>query len=105
MLISPVYKSQTTTLPIQSSSDICHLAAFLDGVFPIIIDNQHRCFFINLRLHVILHHLFFENTVNALTFSPNGSHLDVTTGKLVKLRWSLGFKKEFFLLQARQDLH
>ncbi|KAK4590455.1 hypothetical protein RGQ29_020844 [Quercus rubra] len=105
LLISPVgnrvsvtdlIKSQTLTLPIQSSADISRLAASPDGVFLITVDNNRRCLFINLRRHVILHRISFKSPVTALQFSPDGSRIAVAVGKLVQIWRSPGFRKEFF---------
>ncbi|XP_075667253.1 periodic tryptophan protein 2 [Castanea sativa] len=105
LLISPVgnrvsvtdlIKSQTLTLPIQSSADISRLAASPDGVFLITVDNNRRCLFINLRRHVILHRISFKSAVTALQFSPDGSRIAVAVGKLVQIWRSPGFRKEFF---------
>nr|XP_023881876.1 periodic tryptophan protein 2 [Quercus suber]POE73777.1 periodic tryptophan protein 2 [Quercus suber] len=105
LLISPVgnrvsvtdlIKSQTLTLPIQSSADISRLAVSPDGVFLITVDNNRRCLFINLRRHVILHRISFKSPVTALQFSPDGSRIAVAVGKLVQIWRSPGFRKEFF---------
>lgn len=105
LLISPVgnrvsvtdlIKSQTLTLPIQSSADISRLAASPDGVFLITVDNNRRCLFINLRRHVILHRISFKSAVTALQFSPDGYRIAVAVGKLVQIWRSPGFRKEFF---------
>ncbi|XP_065617482.1 periodic tryptophan protein 2, partial [Quercus suber] len=89
-------KSQTLTLPIQSSADISRLAVSPDGVFLITVDNNRRCLFINLRRHVILHRISFKSPVTALQFSPDGSRIAVAVGKLVQIWRSPGFRKEFF---------
>ncbi|KAF5453210.1 hypothetical protein F2P56_028127 [Juglans regia] len=105
LLISPVgnrvtvtdlVKSQTVTLPVQSSSDICRLAVSPDGVFLLTVDGNNRCLLINLHRHVVLHRISFKHPVNALAFSPCGSRIAVATGKLLQIWRSPGFKKEFF---------
>ncbi|GMY18092.1 periodic tryptophan protein 2 [Fagus crenata] len=60
-----------------------HLATSQDSIFLITVDNNRRRLVIHLHRHVILHCLSFENTINALTFSPSGSQIAVTIGKLV----------------------
>ncbi|CAN6700740.1 unnamed protein product [Malus baccata var. baccata] len=89
-LISPVgnrvsltdlIKSQTTTLPVQSSSNISRIAASPDGVFLLTVDDSRRCIFINLRQRVVLHRISFKNPINALEFSPNGAFIAVSTGE------------------------
>ncbi|RXH88484.1 hypothetical protein DVH24_000083 [Malus domestica] len=89
-LISPVgnrvsltdlIKSQTTTLPVQSSSNISRIAASPDGVFLLTVDDSRRCLFINLRQRVVLHRISFKNPINALEFSPNGAFIAVSTGE------------------------
>lgn len=105
LLISPVgnrvtitdlVKSQTITLPVQSSSDICRLAASPDGVFLLIVDGNSRCLLVNLHRHVVLHRISFKNAVKAVAFSPSGSRIAVATGKLLQIWRAPGFKKEFF---------
>ncbi|TQD74827.1 hypothetical protein C1H46_039637 [Malus baccata] len=90
VLISPVgnrvsltdlIKSQTTTLPVQSSSNISRIAASPDGVFLLTVDDSRRCLFINLRQRVVLHRISFKNPINALEFSPNGAFIAVSTGE------------------------
>ncbi|KAF4399740.1 hypothetical protein G4B88_022823 [Cannabis sativa] len=104
-LISPVgnrvsvidlIKSQTLTLPVQSSSNICRIAASPDGVFLLTVDENRRCLFINLRRRVVLHRITFKHPVNAVKFSPNGAYIAVAMGKLIQIWRSPGFKKEFF---------
>ncbi|PQQ21285.1 periodic tryptophan protein 2 homolog [Prunus yedoensis var. nudiflora] len=94
--VTDLIKSQTITLPVQSSSNITRIAASPDGVFLLTVDENHRCQFINLRQRVVLHRISFKNAVNAIKFSPDGAHIAVATGKLVQIWRSPGFKKEFF---------
>lgn len=104
-LISPVgnrvsvidlIKSQTSTLPVQSSSNICRIAASPDGVFLLTVDENNRCLFINLRRRVVLHRISFKKSVNAVKFSPDGAYIAVATGKFVQIWRSPGFRKEYF---------
>jgi periodic tryptophan protein 2 len=105
LLISPVgnrvsitdlVKFQTLTLPVQSSSDICRLAASPDGVFLLIVDGNRRCLLVNLHRQVVLHRISFKNAVKAVAFSPCGSRIAVAAGKLLQIWRAPGFKKEFF---------
>ncbi|KAG6606783.1 Periodic tryptophan protein 2, partial [Cucurbita argyrosperma subsp. sororia] len=105
LLISPVgnrisvtdlVKSQTATLPVQSSSNICRIAVSPDGAFLFTVDEKNRCLFINLRRRVVLHRMFFKKPVSVVKFSPDGAFIAVGTGKLVQIWRSPGFKKEFF---------
>uniref|UniRef100_A0A5B7C0R6 Small-subunit processome Utp12 domain-containing protein n=1 Tax=Davidia involucrata TaxID=16924 RepID=A0A5B7C0R6_DAVIN len=105
LLISPVgnrisvtdlIKSETITLPCQSSSDIARIAASPDGLFLLAIDNNSRCLFINLRRRVVLHRISFKKPVGAVKFSPDGALIAVAVGKLLQIWRSPGFKKEFF---------
>ncbi|KAB2623915.1 periodic tryptophan protein 2-like protein [Pyrus ussuriensis x Pyrus communis] len=79
--VTDLIKSQTTTLPFQSSSNISRIAASPDGVFLLTVDDNRRCLFINLRQRVVLHRISFKNPVNALEFSPNGTFIAVATGE------------------------
>ncbi|KAM1714573.1 hypothetical protein ACFX11_025413 [Malus domestica] len=94
--VTDLIKSQSITLPVQSSSNISRIAASPDGVFLLTADDNRRCLFINLRQRVVLHRISFKNSVNAIEFSPNGAFIAVATGKLVQIWRSPGFKKEFF---------
>lgn len=105
LLISPVgnrisitdlVKSQTATLPVQSSSNICRIAVSPDGAFLFTVDEKNRCLFINIRRRVVLHRISFKNPVSVVKFSPDGAFIAVGTGKLVQIWRSPGFKKEFF---------
>ncbi|KVH98016.1 G-protein beta WD-40 repeat-containing protein [Cynara cardunculus var. scolymus] len=105
LLISPVgnrisvtdlVKSETITLPFQSSSNISRIAASPDGVFLLAIDDNSRCLFVNLRRRAVLHRITFKKPVACAKFSPDGSLIAVAAGKLVQIWRSPGFKKEFF---------
>ncbi|KAH8514293.1 hypothetical protein H0E87_007211 [Populus deltoides] len=97
--ITDLIKSQTITLPLQSSSNIRRIAASPDGTFLLTVDENHRCHFINTARRVILHRINFKNTVNAVKFSPDGKFIAVAAGKLVQLWRSPGFKKDFFAFE------
>ncbi|KAL0547504.1 hypothetical protein IC582_017440 [Cucumis melo] len=117
LLISPVgnrisvtdlVKSQTTTLPLQSSSNICRIALSPDGVFLFTVDEKNRCLFINLRRRVVLHRISFKKPVSVVKFSPDGANIAVGTGKLVQIWRAPGFRKEFFpfeLVRTFSDCH
>ncbi|KAJ7962897.1 periodic tryptophan protein 2-like [Quillaja saponaria] len=105
LLVSPVgnrvsvtdlVKSQTITLPIQSSSNICRIAVSPDGTFLLTVDEKNRCLFINLRRRVVLHRISFKKPVNVVKFSPDGAFIAVGAGKLLQIWRSPGFRKEFF---------
>ncbi|CAH9147069.1 unnamed protein product [Cuscuta epithymum] len=105
LLISPVgnrvsvtdlVKSETVTLPCQSSSNLRRIAASPDGVFILAIDEKNRCLFINLRRRAVLHRITFKHPVSAAKFSPDGHSIAVAAGKLVQIWRSPGFRKEFF---------
>ncbi|XP_060205652.1 periodic tryptophan protein 2 [Lycium barbarum] len=105
LLISPVgnrvsvtdlIKSETITLPSQSSSNLRRIAASPDGVFLLAIDDNNRCQFINLRRRAVLHRITFKHPVAAAKFSPNGQFIAVAAGKLLQIWRSPGFRKEFF---------
>ncbi|MFS7955706.1 putative transcription factor WD40-like family [Helianthus anomalus] len=70
--VTDLLKSETLTLPFQSSSNISRIAASPDGVFLIAIDDNGRCQFINLR--------------------PNGEFIIVGLGKLVEIWRSPGLR-------------
>ncbi|KAL1809690.1 hypothetical protein ACET3Z_026680 [Daucus carota] len=105
LLISPIgnrisvtdlKKSETITLPFQSSSNITRIAASNDGVFLLTVDENNRCLYINLRRRAVLHRITFKKRVGAVKFSPDGALIAVALGKLVQIWRSPGFKKEFF---------
>lgn len=105
LLISPVgnrisvtdlVKSETITLPCQTSSNIVRIAASSDGLFLLAIDENSRSLFINLRRRVVLHRITFKGAVGAVEFSPNGEFIAVAVGKLVQIWRSPRFSKEFF---------
>ncbi|XP_016444575.2 periodic tryptophan protein 2 [Nicotiana tabacum] len=105
LLVSPVgnrvsvtdlIKSETITLPSQSSSNLRRIAASPDGVFLLAIDENNRCLFINLRRRAVLHRITFKHPVAAAKFSPDGQLIAVAAGKLLQIWRSPGFRKEFF---------
>ncbi|KAF7824873.1 periodic tryptophan protein 2-like protein [Senna tora] len=105
LLISPVgnrvsvtdlVKSQTTTLPTHSSSNISRIAVSPDGTFLFIVDEKSRCQLINLHRRITLHRISFKNPVSVVKFSPDGSLIAVGEGKLVKIWRSPGFAKQYF---------
>ncbi|VFQ66872.1 unnamed protein product [Cuscuta campestris] len=105
LLISPVgnrvsvtdlVKSETVTLPCQSSSNLRRISASPDGVFLLAIDEKNRCLFINLRRRTVLHRITFKHPVSAAKFSPDGHFIAVAAGKLLQIWRSPGFRKEFF---------
>nr|GMD32397.1 periodic tryptophan protein 2 homolog [Ipomoea batatas] len=105
LLISPVgnrvsvtdlVKSETVTLPCQSSSNLRRIAASPDGVFLLAIDENNRCLFINLRRRTVLHRITFKHPVATAKFSPDGNFIAVAAGKLLQIWRSPGFRKEFF---------
>ncbi|KAJ0076070.1 hypothetical protein Patl1_34448 [Pistacia atlantica] len=102
--VTDLIKSQTVTLPVQSSSNVCRLAVSPDGTFLLTVDENQRCLFINLHRHVVLHRVKFKYPVNAIQFSPNGKYIAVGTGKLVQIWRSPGFKKEVFALELIRTL-
>ncbi|XP_031265201.1 periodic tryptophan protein 2 [Pistacia vera] len=102
--VTDLIKSQTVTLPVQSSSNVCRLAVSPDGTFLLTVDENQRCLFINLHRHVVLHRVKFKYPVNAIQFSPNGKYIAVGTGKLVQIWRSPGFKKEVFAFELIRTL-
>ncbi|XP_044487276.1 periodic tryptophan protein 2 [Mangifera indica] len=102
--VTDLIKSQTITLPVQSSSNVCRLAVSPDGLFLLTVDENSRCLFINLHRHVVLHRVKFKYPVNAIQFSPNGKYIAVGTGKLVQIWRSPGFKKEVFAFELIRTL-
>ncbi|PNY02137.1 periodic tryptophan protein 2, partial [Trifolium pratense] len=132
--VTDLRKSETTTLPIQSSSNISRIAVspdgtFLlaiddnnrclfinlrriavspDGTFLLAIDDNNRCLFINLRRRALLHRITFKHRVGAVKFSPDGGLIAVGAGKLVQIWRSPAFRREFFpfeLVRTFADFH
>ncbi|KAJ4952632.1 hypothetical protein NE237_029464 [Protea cynaroides] len=108
LLISPVgnrisvtdlIKSETVTLPCESSSNISRIAVSPDGNFLLTIDENNRCQFINLCRRVVLHRMSFKKPVSAIKFSPDGALIAIGVGKLLQIWRSPGFRKEFFPFQ------
>lgn len=94
--VTDLNKSETVTLPCQSSSNLHRLAASPDGVFLLAIDEKNRCLFINLLRRVVLHRITFKHPVATAKFSPDGQLIAVAAGKLLQIWRSPGFRKEFF---------
>ncbi|XP_043721408.1 periodic tryptophan protein 2 [Telopea speciosissima] len=108
LLISPVgnrvsitdlIKSETVTLPCESSSNISRIAVSPDRNFLLTLDENNRCQFINLRRRVVLHRMSFKKPVSAIKFSPDGALIAIGVGKLLQIWRSPGFRKEFFPFQ------
>ncbi|KAI4317413.1 hypothetical protein L6164_025282 [Bauhinia variegata] len=94
--VTDLVKSQTITLPVQSSSNISRIAVSPDGTFLLTVDEKNRCLFVNLRRRVVLHRISFKKPVNVVKFSPDGSFIAVGAGKLLQIWRSPGFRKEYF---------
>ncbi|GAB2269473.1 U3 snoRNP protein [Dionaea muscipula] len=94
--VTDLVKSETITLPSQSSANISRIAVSHDGLFLLAIDDNARAQFINLHRRVVLHRITFKSPVSAVEFSPDGSLIGVAVGKLIQIWRSPGFKKEFF---------
>ncbi|XP_042475574.1 periodic tryptophan protein 2 [Macadamia integrifolia] len=108
LLISPVgnrvsvtdlIKSETVTLPCESSSNISRIAVSPDGNFLLTLDENNRCQFINLHRRVVLHRMSFKKPVSTIKFSPDGALIAIGVGKLLQIWRSPGFRKEFFPFQ------
>ncbi|CAI0450777.1 unnamed protein product [Linum tenue] len=103
--ITDLLKSQTVTLPFQSSSNIRRLAASPDGTFLLTVDENNRAQFVNIPARVSLHRIHFKHgAVHAVQFSPDGKYIAVATGKLVEIWLSPGFKKEPFAFHLVRTL-
>ncbi|CAL1405489.1 unnamed protein product [Linum trigynum] len=103
--ITDLLKSQTITLPFQSSSNIRRLAASPDGTFLLTVDENNRAQFVNIPARVSLHCIHFKHgAVHAVQFSPDGKYIAVATGKLVEIWLSPGFKKEPFAFHLVRTL-
>ncbi|KAL9314527.1 hypothetical protein ACSQ67_019979 [Phaseolus vulgaris] len=94
--VTDLLKSETSTLPIQSSSNVARIAVSPDGTFLLAIDDRNRCLFINLRRRALLHRISFKDRVAAVEFSPDGALIAVATGKLVQIWRSPAFRREYF---------
>uniref|UniRef100_A0A1D1ZDQ3 Periodic tryptophan protein 2 n=1 Tax=Anthurium amnicola TaxID=1678845 RepID=A0A1D1ZDQ3_9ARAE len=95
-------KSETRTLPFESSSNISRIAVSPDGCFLLAVDDASRALFVNLRRRVVLHRISFKRPVSAVQFSPDGARIAVGVGKLVQVWRSPGFRKEFFPFQLER---
>ncbi|KAJ6826880.1 periodic tryptophan protein 2-like protein [Iris pallida] len=113
VLLSPVgnrvsstdlLRSQTLTLPFDSSSNISRLAASPDSTFLLAVDDAGRASFVNLRRRAVLHRITFKSPATAVSFSPDGALIAVGVGKLIQIWRSPGFKKEFFSFELERTL-
>ncbi|KMZ72694.1 Periodic tryptophan protein 2 [Zostera marina] len=86
---------QNLTLPFEASTNITHIAVSTDGNFLFVVDEKSHAYFINLRRHIVLHRITFNDRVTSLKFSPDGSLIAVGVGKLVQIWRSPGFRKIF----------
>ncbi|XP_010537974.1 PREDICTED: periodic tryptophan protein 2 homolog [Tarenaya hassleriana] len=102
--VTDLKKHQTVTLPVQSSSNICRIAASPDGTFLLAVDDNNRCLFINVPRRVVLHRITFKDKVGTLKFSPDGKFIAVGTGKLVQIWRSPGFRREVFAFELVRTL-
>ncbi|KAL9232034.1 hypothetical protein vseg_007183 [Gypsophila vaccaria] len=94
--VTDLTKSETLTLPCQSSSNVSRIAVSPDGHFLLTVDDNGRAQLINLSLRIVLHRITFKGKVNSVKFSPNGELIAVAVGKLIQIWRAPGFKKEFF---------
>ncbi|CAN1126420.1 Periodic tryptophan protein 2 [Linum perenne] len=103
--ITDLLKSQTITLPFQSSSNLRCIAASPDGTFLLTVDENNRAQFVNIPARVSLHRIQFKHgDVHKVQFSPDGKFIAVATGKLVEIWMSPGFKKEPFAFHLVRTL-
>ncbi|KAH9625045.1 hypothetical protein KSS87_020798, partial [Heliosperma pusillum] len=94
--VTDLIKSETLTLPCQSSANIARIAVSPDGNFILAVDDNSRAQFINLNRRIVLHRITFKGKVSAIQFSPNSQFIAVAIGKLIEIWRSPGFRKEFF---------
>ncbi|KAG5006458.1 hypothetical protein AAZX31_09G079900 [Glycine max] len=94
--VTDLLKSETTTLPLQSSSNVTRITVSPDATFLLAIDDRNRCLFINLRRRALLHRITFKHRVAASKFSPDGALIAVAAGKLVQIWRSPAFRREYF---------
>ncbi|KAL2926244.1 Periodic tryptophan protein 2 [Bienertia sinuspersici] len=94
--VTDLIKSETITLPCQSSANVSHIAVSPDGNFILAVDENSRSQYINLHRRIVLHRITFKGKVSSVQFSPNGQFIAVAVGKLIQIWRSPGFRKEFF---------
>ncbi|XP_010462717.1 PREDICTED: periodic tryptophan protein 2 homolog [Camelina sativa] len=97
--VTDLNKHHTVTIPVNTSTNICRIAASPDGTFLLAVDEEDRCIFINLPRRVILHRITFKDKVGALKFSPDGKFFAVGIGKLVQIWRSPGFRRAVFAFE------
>ncbi|XP_031488518.1 periodic tryptophan protein 2 [Nymphaea colorata] len=97
--VTDLAKSQSWTLPCESSKNVSRIAVSPDGNFLLTVDENSRGLFINLRRRVILHRITFKHPVTALKFSPNGDMIAVAVGKLIQIWRCPAFRTEVFPFQ------
>lgn len=97
--VTDLNKHHTVTLPVDTSTNICRIAASPDGTFLLAVDENNRCLFINVPRRVVLHRMPFKDKVGALKFSPDGKYIAVGIGKLVQIWRSPGFRRAAFAFE------
>ncbi|KAK7303555.1 hypothetical protein RJT34_14462 [Clitoria ternatea] len=97
--VTDLLKSETITLPIQSSSNISRIDVSPDGTFLLAVDDRNRCLFINLRRRTLLHRITLKDRVTAVKFSPDGALIAVAAGKFVQIWKSPAFSTDYFAFQ------
>jgi len=78
-------QGRTVTLPAESSVDITVLALSPDGKLLLTIDKSGRAHLLNFARGSILSRINFKVHVESAKFSPNGTFIAVTHGKMLQI--------------------
>ncbi|KAK6914986.1 WD40 repeat [Dillenia turbinata] len=97
--VTDLIKSETLTIPCETSANINRIAASPNGLFLFAVDENSRCIFINVLQKVILHRISFDKPVSVVKFCPDGSLIAIGVGKFVEIWKSPGSKKRFFAFE------
>lgn len=93
--VTDLLKSETLTLPCENAKNVQRIAVSPDGSLLLSVDEDGKALLISIRCRVVLHHFSFKGPISALQFSPDGSLIAASVGKLLQVWRTPGFKAEF----------
>lgn len=93
--VTDLVKSETLTLPCENAKNIHRIAVSPDGSLLLSVDEDGKSLLISIHRRVVLHHFSFKGPVLALQFSPDGTLIAASVGKLLQIWRTPGFKAEF----------
>ncbi|KAI6652717.1 hypothetical protein LOD99_4103 [Oopsacas minuta] len=91
--------NKSTTFPFQNRKNISRIALSPDGDLLLSVDDDGRLILVNLYRKVVLQHINLKLPVKDIKFSPDGSLISVTHGRILDIWYSPTKVKKFASFQ------